>query len=89
MVRFLEPEHEARYRAIERALSGLSLAEASNALSESRLRDPETDRILTWEAHPMVLPVSDRLKERVYGPDYEHAVETALATGDSEEDRQE
>jgi len=74
LVRFLRPEHEARFRAFEEALHGMRLTEASRAVAEGRVRDRETGEPLTWEGWPMVMPVSDRLKEQVYGEAYEARV---------------
>jgi len=79
LVRFLEPEDEAWFRACQRALEGLSLAEASRAVHGGRLEDARTGETVAWRTCPMVLPVSDRLRERVMGEAYERRVEASLA----------
>ncbi len=71
LVRFLHPEHEALYRAFETALAGLDLATASRAVAEGRVVEAATGEQVSWEGYPMVLPVSDRLRERVFGEEYE------------------
>ena len=78
-MRFLHPEHEARYRAVKTALATADLAEASRAVSEGRLVDERSGEPVVWEGCPMVLPVSDRLKERVFGEAYEERVADELA----------
>jgi hypothetical protein len=65
VLRFLEPEHESLYRSLHKALSKLSIAEASRAVDEGRLVDEETGEPFRWRPMPMVLPVSDRLKEEL------------------------
>ena len=78
LVRFLHPEHEARFRALKAAMPGLSLSEASQAIEQGRMRDAATGATVRWEGEPMVLPVSSRLKERVFTESYEAAVAAAL-----------
>lgn len=77
-MRFLDPVAEARIRALEAALEGLSLAKASQALAEGRVLDASTGRAFQWQPSPMVLPVSDRLRERVESEKYERQVAEAL-----------
>ena len=78
MVRFLHPDHEARFRAMKAAMAGLSLAEASRAVEQGRLCDAATGATVRWEGEPMVLPVSSRLKDQVFGEAYEADVAAAL-----------
>lgn len=77
LLRFLQPEHEARFRALRQALQGLGLAAATRAVDEHRVRDAATGRPVEWEPVPMVLPVSERLKARVMGEAYEAEVAAA------------
>jgi hypothetical protein len=74
-VRFLRPQDEARTRAFTEALDGMPLAGAAAALWEGRVVDSATGEPVQWTAAPMVLPVADRLRQRVGGADYEAAVE--------------
>ncbi len=78
LVRFLEPKDEARFRKLEQTLDGMPMAAASTALSSGDLIDKTSGEKLLWEAFPMVLPVSDRLKDIVFGTSYELKVATAL-----------
>jgi hypothetical protein len=78
LVRFLQPEHEARYRAFMEALGDLPLAEASGAVSRGVVVDDSTGEPVEWQGYPMVLPVSEELDERVYGGAYEASVAVEL-----------
>ena len=73
-VRFLVPEDEAMIQALEELFSGLALAEASNLIADRRVVDAATSKVLEWQGYPMVLPVSDALRERVTGGEYEARV---------------
>lgn len=79
LLRFANPEDEARFRAFREALAGRSLAEATRMVEEGRVVDSKTGEPHPWQPAPMVLPVSDRLKQRLQGPDYERAVQEARA----------
>ncbi|GEM_PF-61029 len=78
LVRFLHPEHEARFRAVKAAVASLPLAEASQAIEQGRLRDAATGATVRWEGEPMVLPVARRLKDRVFSEAYEASVTAEL-----------
>jgi acetoin utilization deacetylase AcuC-like enzyme len=74
LVRPLHPAAEARLRAITAALRGVPLPEATVAVDEGLVADARTGAPVAWEPVATVLPVSQRLGERVSGPDYEEAV---------------
>jgi acetoin utilization deacetylase AcuC-like enzyme len=76
LVRLLRPEDEARVRALDSALAGLGLAEASRAMAEGRVRS-EAGEPFRWEPAACVVPVSPRLRERVSGAEYEEALARA------------
>jgi hypothetical protein len=78
-VRFLDPVHEAWMRALEELFQGVSLAEASSTIADGRVVDEASGYRLEWEGYPMVLPVSDRLIERVSGDAYDARVAEVLA----------
>lgn len=82
MVRFVHPEHEARFRAYQEALEGVPLAEASRAVDEGRVVDAGTGAPVRWEGVPVVIPVSKRLEEMVFGDAYEAEVAATLETLD-------
>lgn len=79
LVRFVHPEDEARMRAVEQALAGLSLAEATRAVDEQRLCDAATGESLGWRPCAMALPVSARFQAALSGEEYEAQVTAALA----------
>jgi acetoin utilization deacetylase AcuC-like enzyme len=76
-VRFLEPEDEAMIRSLEELFADLPLAEASNLIAQGRIVDRATGKNLDWRGYPMVLPVSDKLREKVTGESYESQVAEA------------
>lgn len=76
-LRFVHPDDEARMRSLEKALSSLPLAAASHAVAEGRVADARTGEPFAWTPMPMVLPVSERLRKRVLGEEYERQVAEA------------
>jgi hypothetical protein len=78
-VRFLDPVHEAWMQALEKLFQGVPLVEASSTIADGRVVDEASGYRLEWEGYPMVLPVSDRLRERVSGEAYDARVAEVLA----------
>ena len=76
-VHFLEPEDEAMIQSLEDLFTDQPLAEASNSIAQGRVVDRTTGRTLEWQGYPMVLPVSDKLHERVTGERYDSRVAEA------------
>lgn len=70
-LRFLHAEDEGRFRAVQQAVAGLSLGDATRAVDAGRLVDEETGQPFRLPPMPMVLPVSSGLRRRVTGEDYE------------------
>jgi acetoin utilization deacetylase AcuC-like enzyme len=73
LVRPLRPEDEARMVALAQALEGLSLPEATAAVDAGQLVDALTSARFEWSPIATVLPVSERLRARVSGAEYEQA----------------
>jgi len=78
LVAFVDPEYEAWMRALEELFHDVPLAEASRIVSEGGVLIEATGEPLIWKGYAMVLPVSDRLKERVSGEAYDRAVAEAV-----------
>ncbi len=78
-VRFLKPEHEALIQALEQLFADRTLAEASPLIDEGRVIDEQSGEPLQWSGYPMVLAVSDRLRERVTGEEYDDRVAEELS----------
>ena len=78
LVAFVNPEHEAWMRALEELFREVPLAEASRIVADGGVVIEATGEPLRWMGYAMVLPVSDRLKERVSGETYNRAVAEAL-----------
>lgn len=76
-LRFLSPEDEAFMRALEKALAAIPLPEATHAVEQRRVVNARTGRFVTWRSMPMVFPVTDRLKERISGEEFERKVAEA------------
>lgn len=79
-LRFVHPEHEGVIRALDKALAGLNLAAATNAVAEGRLVDARTGKPFEWRPMPMVLPVSAALREHLDESEYQKKVEDAAAS---------
>jgi len=78
-LRFADPEDEARFRAFRRVLTDKPLCEATRLADRGAVVDRRTGEPLPWRPAPMVLPVSDPLRGRLQGEEYERAVREALA----------
>ncbi len=78
VLRFVDPEDEARFRALKRDLAPLSLTEASLAIDRGQVRDAATGQPFQWQPKPMIIPISDSLKEKVGSASYDRAVEEQL-----------
>jgi acetoin utilization deacetylase AcuC-like enzyme len=76
-LRFLDPEHEGLFRALREPLESLRLADATRAVAEGRVIDAAAGQPFAWPPMPMVLPVTDALRGRVQGAEYEEKVARA------------
>jgi acetoin utilization deacetylase AcuC-like enzyme len=76
-LRFVHPEHEALIQALQKALAGLSLSAASSAIAEGRLVNASTGERFAWRSMPMVIPVSETLRERLNESEYQKQVDEA------------
>jgi acetoin utilization deacetylase AcuC-like enzyme len=76
-LRFLDAVAQARFDALHDGLAGLTLAEANRAIAEGRVRDATTGEAVQWEPAPLVMPVSERLRRLVRGPEYQRAYREA------------
>ncbi|MGD2114746.1 MAG: histone deacetylase [Acidobacteriota bacterium] len=77
VLQFLKPEDAARFDAMRDALRGLRLADATRAVHQGRLVDRATGEPMEWQPAPMILPVSDRLQERMKDRDVRSRREAA------------
>ncbi len=62
---FLEADARASFAALLRLFRETPLPEATRAVAEGRVVDAETGEVFHWRPSPMVLPVSDKLAQRV------------------------
>ena len=77
--RFLSPLEQGRFDALRRDLAGLSVAAASWAVAESRVRDLPRARPLAWRPGPMAAPVSEAFLRAVEGEEYKRVADLARA----------
>ena len=73
----LRPEDEARMASLSQALEGVPLPVATAAVESGRVLDARTGRPAEWAPVATVLPVSERLRRLVSGPEYEAAARAA------------
>ena len=71
--RFLSPLEQGRFEALRRDLAGLSVAQASAAVAEGRVRDLSEAQPLVWHPGLMVAEVSAQLARILDGEDYRRA----------------
>lgn len=80
--RFAAPADEARYLAIENAVKGMRLQEASAAVADGRLRDKRTGETVAWQPRQMIIPVTPSLQKELHGDEFRRAVTHASGTLD-------
>jgi hypothetical protein len=74
LVSFVDPRHEAWMQALEELFKNVPLAVASSLVADGKVIIEATGEPLVWQGYAMVLPVSEKLKARVTGEDYDRAV---------------
>ncbi len=79
LLNFLDATDEARYSAINGAVTQMDLARATQIVHAGGLVDENTGEPVRWISVPMALPVSDRLKERFESAEFEKSVMDAAA----------
>jgi len=77
--RYLDPEAEGRFQAIARDLSGIPLAQASDAVREGCLVDRTTGASIPWPTAEQVLALRGPLRRFLRSPSYQEARNRALA----------
>jgi hypothetical protein len=75
---FLRAQDESWFRAVQEAVAGLPLVQATRLVSDGELVDHNTGEAVEWRPMPMVLPISDRLHELMEDNEYQRlAAESA------------
>ena len=77
--RFLLPADEGVFRALEPALAGLPLPAAAFAVERGRVVDGATGAPFVWHPMQVVVPASDRLRQRLEGDEYRRLAEAEAA----------
>ncbi len=75
--RFNNPDHEARYLAIEKAVKGMRLQEATAAVADGRLREKNSGQKVVWQPQQMTIPVAASLRTEFQGEAFRTAVRKA------------
>jgi hypothetical protein len=70
-LRMLDPRDAAAFEALQEALAGVALGEASRLVDEGRVVDARTGTPFQWHGLPMVLALSAGLRERFPDPEWE------------------
>jgi hypothetical protein len=76
---YLDPEAEGRFLAIARDLSGIPLAQASDAVREGCLVDRKTAALISWPVAEQVLALRGPLSRFLRSSSYREARNRALA----------
>jgi acetoin utilization deacetylase AcuC-like enzyme len=79
LIRFLEPRAEGRFRALQAAVSGLTLIDAIKLVDGGRIVHGDTGKVFRWEPAQMILPVSRRLQGTFEDQQYQRDVQEALS----------
>jgi hypothetical protein len=77
--RFFSPAREGRFRALRRDLEAFSMAAASWAVDEGRVREEPGDAVVRWEPAEMVAPISHDVRRYLDSAGYAAAVEDAAS----------
>jgi acetoin utilization deacetylase AcuC-like enzyme len=77
ILQFLHAEDAGRFAAINAALPGVPLSQATQLVHDHALIDEATDEPVSWKPAPMIIPVSARAKAHFEDPAYAAAVEAA------------
>ena len=75
---FVDPVDEARFLALEAALAGIPLAEATRLVADGAVIDEHDGEPVSWEPDLMVVPVSDTLRAWMAGEEFARAVEESV-----------
>src|SRR5262249_19031847 len=75
--RFLHPEDEGLFRALEPVLAGLALPAAASAVERSQVLDGATGKPLAWHPMQVVVAASDRLRQRLDTDEYRRQADAA------------
>ncbi len=74
-LKFVDAENEGWFRALQAALRGRPLAEATRVVEARAVVDARTGEAVEWRPMQMVIPISERLHDLVEEPSYEATAE--------------
>jgi hypothetical protein len=76
---FLSAPEQGRFEALGRDLSNVHIAEASAAMEDGRVVDTATGETAAWEPGPMIMPLTDRVRQVLEAPAWRDAAAAAAA----------
>lgn len=71
LLRFLDPDDEARVASLEASLADRPLAEATRLVADGKVIDAQTGEPFAWRPMVMILPTAEPLAARFEDPEYE------------------
>jgi acetoin utilization deacetylase AcuC-like enzyme len=74
-----DPTSEGRHQALTSLLKGVRLPEAGRVVEGSQIWDEAAGEVYQWQPSPVVIPVSEPMKEFFASPDYRTRVQAAMA----------
>ncbi len=60
-----DPEIEGRFRAVQKAVSGMDLLQATLAVESGKVIDEATGQVVPWQPSRLIIPVSEELKKEL------------------------
>lgn len=79
LFRFASPEREGRFQALRRDLAALSVAAASKAVDQGRVREGLKRHPFAWQPGEMIAPLGDHVRGYLEGAAYQAAMADARA----------
>jgi hypothetical protein len=68
--RFLDPTDQGRFLALQRDLAHLTVAQASHAIEDGRVREEPAGRTFAWEPGDMAAPIAPALEAYLRSDEY-------------------
>jgi acetoin utilization deacetylase AcuC-like enzyme len=72
-----DPLIEGKFRAVQKAVSGMDLLQATLAVESGKVVDEATGNAVTWEPSRLVIPVSEELKQEFASQKFKDDVDRA------------
>ncbi len=70
-----DPAMEGHFQAVQKAVSGMDLRQASLAVESGRVVEASTGQVLHWTPSRLIIPVGQKMKRRFSSPEFRKAVD--------------